>query len=332
MPFHLIDYSFTSNILLQDIARHFNPLRLYLPWHMEPPAYVSENPGVVCSYPPEYLMPRKEFKKMLGGCIERMKQNHDRSYMEIHKSGGLNALNEESEWRIRSLLMGKHASGTDSMDENSEKHHLILHLAEEMDSLLCDADRILNRLKNFPPLMGKSVESASDNKSLLEDLNGFSRESWLNDSHLDRIFDAWSALFGALIPNNEILVTSSLSIFERLMEHYDGLYPLRKAVSFLLPRLPLKNKSEPTNERQENTGTIVENIMRMIFLSAKDPETGIREIGRISGESNAIFSKRYSNHLLNCAISHLSQPEDEGKNQPWLNFFNNRTVLLVRQV
>ena len=67
---------------LKKIVSFLGPFKVCLPWFMSPPPFIDSVP-VEILYPPENLKPKDNFKAMLSEYRSWVKQNQDKTYMEI---------------------------------------------------------------------------------------------------------------------------------------------------------------------------------------------------------------------------------------------------------
>jgi hypothetical protein len=340
MTLHLLDFSFPAKPLMKNIIFHFKPVQIYIPWYMDPPDYIVNDPAMPYSYPPESLKPEERFGNILTECLNWVKQNNDKSHKEIIKSGYSNSSDDNSTWQIRQLLGDNIPSGSTFPEDNSVKWHLILHLAKEMETQLLEANRILHNLRHRPPLLDKSVETAVKTEYLLGDLYGFDQESTLNHTRLSRIIEAWFGLFGSLIPETAILLTSNSTIFNHILEQWKILLEdinisNLKSVSFRL--LPPLSNSDSEKQKDINRGDIIEEkleeIKNLIYSLGGAPLKNGEALDRLSMEYDTLLQEKSSPAFLQCTVKYLhpiSRDIDPQINT-YIKYFFGRTIILIEK-
>ncbi len=334
MTIHLLDYTFPSESFLKTVVFHFSPVRVYLPWYMDPPDFIMNNPGIICSYPSGDLKPEKSFKNILLECLAWLRQHHDKSLIEILKSGYRDNSGDDTIWEIRRLLGNNIRSGSTSPENRAVQWHLILHLAKEMEAQMSEANRILFNLRHRPPLLDKSVEKAIAAENLLEDLSGFNHESTLNDTRLTRIIEAWFGLFGSLIPENEIIFTGSTALYNHIVEQWNvisgetNIFSL-KGVSFRFPNLI----DSDLEGRIKNVEEKLENIKSLIYSVGTAPKNNLAGLERLCSEYDALVEEMGLPVFSRCTVNHLYSLPDEAAPgiKPFFTYLSGRTIMLIEE-
>ena len=169
MYIDLFPHSRLSEFIIIKIIPLLNPMRIYIPWFMDPPLFARDK-SIEVLYPPENMKPQKELNTVLSEYHRWAEQNHDRNYLEILKAVGDIEPLENTTWKIRQMITGSLQSYSGKSEEKTTRWHMLLHLAGELEEQRFEADNILAALKRKKPLLEGSIEKTIGVKSLFRDL------------------------------------------------------------------------------------------------------------------------------------------------------------------
>lgn len=225
VPVILFPHSYLPESGIKKILPFFGQLTICQPWFMERPIFVSETDDITSIRflnPPINLNPGECFKRLLSEYHGWIRNNQDKSSIELLKTCQGIEPTDNSTWEIRQALrrMGQHTSLPE--EDHSLRWHLILHLAQEIEDQRLEADRMLNALKEKnSPLKGTIEEGADDIWGLLEDLPPFESEPIMNEYNLRLILEAWFVLFEGCLKGNDFLVTFNKHVMAHVSELWE---------------------------------------------------------------------------------------------------------------
>ncbi|MDB9823063.1 hypothetical protein OAC89_05105 [Deltaproteobacteria bacterium] len=339
MPLHLFPHFHPPEPIIKKIVSFLGPIKMYLPWLMEPPGFIDDM-SIEISNPPKELKPHESLKAMLSEYRNWAKENRDMIYLGAVKSGRALEPADNTTWEIRRMLV----NSIQSLPERNEeiiRWHLLLHLAGEIEEQRLAADNMLKALKKKKSPLDGSIEKAIDIKSLLKDLPELGPSSVMNDLPLGQIFEAWFNLFGEFLKEKDLLITYNRQITDYISERWDALSISDNStnsptVGFSVPDLSHHAPGRQKQIQKEyNIDERLEEIKDLIMSMGKRPTHNITEINIISENLDKYFpwelsdgTMRYSlRHLY--PISHKSLPESDkiiGR------FFNHTIILAEEQV
>jgi hypothetical protein len=212
LPAILFPHTALPEPTVKKILSFFGPLTIFQPWFMERPGFGSgtneaNTVRVLC--PPEDLKPEKGFGARLSEYRHWIEQNSDRGYTEFMQVNQDNELTENTTWEIRQMIRRVGQKSSASQENPTIKWHLILHLAQDVEDQRLEADKALKGLKEKEVPLKGIVEESNDMESLLGDLPPFESEPMGGEYRLRQILEAWFALFGGYLEQNDLLVTCS---------------------------------------------------------------------------------------------------------------------------
>jgi hypothetical protein len=208
IPAVLFPYSHFSETEIKKIFTLFGPLRLFSPWYMKPPSLESinvERKIIDVKYPLKEMKPEEKFETLLMEYSRWMHDHQDKGYTEFLKTGLEIGPSENTTWGIRGML--RNMKGGDNTANDTLRWHLILHLAQDMENQRREADRILTSLKEKGILFKGIIDKANDVQNPVEDLPSFESDFFMSEQHLRHIFEAWFALFGVYLRENDLFLT-----------------------------------------------------------------------------------------------------------------------------
>ena len=187
-----------------------------------------------------------------------MKEHRDKSGAAFLKVSREMGPAEESSWEIRKALR-KEVSGFGRNVSNGSvqtgrqkpaespavKWHIILHLARDFEEDRREADSLLGKLKDRgSPL--EDLLGEEDVKNPLMDLNPFESDPHTTIYPMDLIIEAWFALFGGYLKEDELLLTLSRQIMAFTTELWDT--GVKEGSSDVSPENVLASQEKPSIE------------------------------------------------------------------------------------
>jgi len=297
---HLFPHSYLPEPAIRTLASLLGPVRVYLPWFMNPPGFFKDYELETIN-PPEDYKPGEDFKAILSGYRAWAQENHDRSLMETLKYSGRSSQNDSSTWDIRRLLKG----AAESVHGTKEgclplKHHLLLYLASEIEMRHFEIMDMIGKIKEKGPVLAGALHNPGEAGGVFADMDDIA-ETGIRDSITSQpLLDAWFGLFGGYIKENDILATCSLRVMDYISSQWDeGVADDKRrdshSISFSLPEI--------SSERYKEAG--ISKIRELILGFNKDPENYTSEIkGFVKVLENA-FSSKTSQELIKIKIRHF---------------------------
>jgi hypothetical protein len=200
----------------------FCPLRVFVPWRMEPAEVLSQDPPAACvetRHPPAELDPGASFGRAVADYRDWVRLHLDRSGLDLLKTSA-GPGEEDPLWEIRKKIREQGAPAKGRREAGAFRRHMVLHLAREIEEQRSDADRILDALKKTRSPLEGLTDDPEEIRSLFEDLPGFhwSPEAGRHDPM--PIVEAWLGLFGESLDPGDPLVT----LDRRFVDHLTGLW------------------------------------------------------------------------------------------------------------
>ncbi|MCF8061948.1 MAG: hypothetical protein K9M82_05480 [Deltaproteobacteria bacterium] len=205
---------------LGKILSLFHPLRVFLPWQMEPAEVLSQDPPAGCveiHHPPAELDPGASFRRAVADYRDWVRLHPDRS--DLLKTG-TGSSEEDPIWEIRRRIRERKIPAEEGGGGESFQWHMVLHLAREIEEQRTEADRILDALKETRSPLEGLTDDPGEIRSLFEDLPGFDWTPETGRYDAMPIIRAWVGLFGALLGPGDPLV----SLDRRFVDLLTGLW------------------------------------------------------------------------------------------------------------
>ena len=328
MATYLFTHSNPTESTIKKVISFFGPLKIFLPWYMEPPPFIDDVSMEVV-YPPDNLKPKDVFRNMLSEYRSWVKQNQDRSYTEIIKSDRVRNRGEDAIWEIRQMLVRGVGSIPDPEDENIIRWHLLLHLAGEIEEQQAAADRILRTLKEKRSPLEGSIEKALDINSLFGDLPGIDTESSLNDRNLIQVIDAWLGLFGGYLEKKGLLITLNSRIMDYISERWDDLsaddVSTKGTIMFNIPG--------PSCHTPGKIDEKIKKIIGLIIDLGNAPSENLKSLDTLNLELHDLFSMESSKDTLKCTLKYLYPVSDEAllNSERIFKYLSGKTLLLLEE-
>ena len=338
LPAALFPHSRLPESEIKKILPMFGPLRMFNPWFMKPPSLESinlENNTVDIKYPPMEMKPGDDFRALLLEFSHWIQYNQDKGYTEFLKAGQKAGLSENTTWEIRRMIRG--GKGEDGPSYETLRWHLILHLAQDMEDQRREADRMLASLKEKGILFNGIIEESDDVQNLVEDLPSFDSDFFVPKQHMMRIFEAWFALFGVYLRENDLLLTfdrHSMDYADELWKQpgnenpADGLWSLQ----FDFPdfsHLPFEdlNEMRRTSSGDETVGKWQDLLINL----GDDPIHSFPKLEKLTANLEKSYPCEKTKNTLKITIKYLPRfpdAEHHGSGSPFA-YLENRTLILV---
>jgi hypothetical protein len=325
---------------MKKLLSFFDHVTICRPWFLGEPDFAPlEDLAdlVTVLQPPENLKPGKDVKGVLAEYQTWMKYNRDKSYIDfIKRSQGLEQP-DESIWDIRGNLRQAERDQPSTMDRDTLRWHLVLHLAQEMEDQQLAAERALKDLNGGRALFEGIIEETADVAGLLEDLPQFQADFMLSRDQWKWIFEAWFGLFGGYLKGEECLVTFHEPVMNVISEWYEefrgaGAGPSARSLRFSLPDRAEDARRDLARTKggyfQDET---LPQLKSQIMNFLQNPARNFAETGQWINETANLFPEESSPGCLHFTMRYfpdLSGAERPGR-EPWLKIFFNRVMILV---
>lgn len=194
------------------------------PWFMKEPLPVLKRDEVSfidVLLPPVSLKPKEGFKGMFSEYLLWIRQNKDRGYAAFLSATQKPALSEDTQWEIRQMMrqMGEAMPG--SQENHALKWHLILHLARVFEENQMAADDILKHVKQQKSPLKEALGEEAQLQNMFEDLSQSETDLFVEEHHLQQVFEAWFGLFGEILPDHGILITLNRHVIDYVKKIFD---------------------------------------------------------------------------------------------------------------
>ena len=237
----LFPHSCLPEAEIKQILSFLGPLTICEPWHMERPLFLSEMEdykAVKILRPPENMNPGRGFLTLLREYRGWSKTHRDKGHRDFLKAVQGQASSEGSSWTIRQSLLDGRA--TSQEQDQLLKWHLLLHLSRDIDDSRQEIDSLLESLKQMGSPLAGSLEEDPENP--LSDLPHSPGESMFGADAMEQVLEAWMALFGDYLKNEDLLVTGNRQVLDYVLEKWeeageDSNEPAPGPISFPWPDL-----------------------------------------------------------------------------------------------
>ena len=338
LPTALFPYSRLPESEIKKILALFGPLRMFIPWFMEPPSLESINldsDTVDIKYPPEEMKPAENIKPFLLEYARWIQDNQDKGYTEFLKADQGARLSENTTWEIRRMIRG--GKGGDRLSYETLRWHLILHLAQDMEDQRREADRMLSSLKKKGILFKGTIEDSDNLQNLVEDLPSFESDFFVPEQHLKHIFEAWFALFGAYLRENDLLLTFN----RHFMEYADELWNQPgnenqideiSSLQFEFPdfsHLPLEDLYEI--KRTSSGDDRVRELKDLLLNFGDDPIHNLPKLENLTANLEKSYPCEKKENALKITIKYLPPSPNDGHHgsESPSAYLENRMIILV---
>ena len=330
----LFPHSYIHEPQLRKLLKIFDSLTVCLPWEMELPDFMTSDNSIKTLYPPADLKPPDKIQSLLSEYRKWMKQNLDKSYLEIirAKQG-----NESASWEIRKTLGSMMSETKQHLDNNNSlPWHMILHMAREIEEQSVEAEGLLNSLKRKSPLLDGSIESVDNLYGFLDDLPRFTPEAEFSEDNVSKIIDAWFGLFENNLRTTDILLTNSKPIVEYLCEKYSKFeqginIQNQQTIHFYVPLSPAETAESTITEK--TVPLTITHIKETILKISQDRGQSLPNLENYSDTSGDTETDITSEERLGMALTYFHSLPNMNllKTESYLKYFNNRIILLIKE-
>jgi hypothetical protein len=167
------------------------------------------------------LKPKEGFKGLLAEYLLWIRQNQDRGYAAFLNATQKTALSEETQWEIRQMMRHMGEAPPALQENHALKWHLILHLARAFEENLMAADDILKQVKQQKSPLEEALGEETKLHNTLEYLPQSETDLFLDEHHLQQVFEAWFGLFGESLPDHGILITLNRHVINYVKKIFD---------------------------------------------------------------------------------------------------------------
>ena len=338
LPATLFPYSHISESEIKKILPLFGPLHLFSPWFMEPPSLESMNLNsdtVDIKYPLNEMKPGEDFKLLLLEYTRWIQDNQDKGYTEFLRIGQEAGPSENTTWEIKQMI--RSGKGGDSSAYETLRWNLILHLAQDMENQRQEAERMLISLKEKGILFKGIIEESDDVQNLVEDLPSFESDFVVPEQHLRHIFEAWFALFGVYLREEDLLLTFN----RHLMDYADELWKQPgnesqvdgiSSLQFKFPdfsHLSLEDLYEI--RRASSADDTVRGLRDLLLSFGDDPIHNLPKLEKLTADLEKSFPCEKTKNFLKITVKHFPPFPDSRHHEsdsPSV-YLENRTLFLV---
>jgi hypothetical protein len=247
IPAMLFPHCFVDPHRLKGAIGLFGSLEICLPWEMELKAEAALDeaaPFIKLLRPPEPLKPGPEFGRRLAEYREWIRHRQDKSVLTFLSSLQGDDPSEEKSWEIRKRVRGGQVQPEKAFKDQSLKHHLVLHLAEEIEESLHTAESIIDVLKTSSSPLGGALDAEEEPPGLFDDLPSHRDQPLWQGYQWSQIVEAWFGLFGQHLTGEKILLTLDPNLADFLTERFEKAFvdasdlPFPEMITVPLPHLP----------------------------------------------------------------------------------------------
>jgi hypothetical protein len=320
---------------VKKILSFFGPLKIFQPWHMDRAVLSSEkdsSPLVEVLHPPPDLKPTGDFSRILEDLRTWMDINPDKGYRGFLSAGGLDSGSEDTTWAIRKALrQGRDPKGEAKLPPVL-KWHLVLHLAQQMEDDRGEAETMLGALREkHSPLKG-TVEAEGPG-NLFDDLPAFGKEPVMEENRLVQVYEAWFSLFGRLLREHELLITTN----QQIMAHISGAWQefgsgdediAEMGVAFRVPDLsPLSVEDLLKTKARAFDAPLLDEVSQAIMTVWEDPKNRMTWLKDRAEAIERAFPEGRGNGTLWITMVYLKP----GVGHKIWGKFSGKTLTLVSQ-
>ena len=242
LPFVLFPHCYITDKSLRKMLPIVERLTICQPWFMELPLSTlegDETPLIDILLPPDNMKPKEDFKQLLSEYQFWMGQNQDRGYAAFLSATRKATLSEDNSWEIKKMIRQTGQDTPVSQESPALKWHLILHLARAFEENLMAAEDILKQVKQQKSPLEEALGEEAQVQNMFDDLLQPETDLFVDEHHLQQVFEAWFGLFGELLPDHGILITLSRHVINYLKKIFDDKVTRlsREAAELVLPKI-----------------------------------------------------------------------------------------------
>jgi hypothetical protein len=201
------------------VLSFFGPLKICQPWYMDREVPFLKEGLIRVLRPPVEFRPSPDFDRLLAEYRTWIRTTHKKGFDAFTAFRHERLSPGEALWDIRGSLRSGQNSDAIPFQEKILKWNLMLHLAQEIEDQGREADRLLEDLRKRPSPLGDLLQEEVDAVHPLADLPLFDKE--FSRKSIDQVLEAWISLFEGQVEGNDLLVTFSGRIFDRLEERWE---------------------------------------------------------------------------------------------------------------
>ena len=219
-PIVLFPHTHVESGVLEHLIETFGSLTLCQPWFTEPMVlsdHFEKGTLKVC-FPPEVLKPKENFKGLLSEYQVWMMENRGGKYPTTVSTGQ----GGDETWAIRKAIRDAEKDADDPALRNTLKWHLLLHLARSLEGERETAQKLLKKATAAKSPLAEAMEKDEQIPDMFEDLPLSATYPYVNDRHLNLIFEAWFGLFGNQIEKDAELLTLDGQVMRYALDLFDG--------------------------------------------------------------------------------------------------------------
>ena len=327
---------------IMNILVLFGSMKIFRPWYMGKHPTLEEfadKKYINLIDPPETFRPREELKILLSEYYTWIGRNQDKSYMEILKRDQGQSSNEDATWEIRHLMRQMGQSAKAPEEDKIFNWHLILHLANEIETQSLEAKKLFRILKDREPLLDGSVEGVDPLVSPLSDLPNFTPETLFHKSQVIKIMDAWFGLFGEYLGDSEMFITIDHRILDHFIEMWDSISYNNKPITdylikFKIPDLSdyfIKEQDEKRSNKNEFDNLDV--LRSYISKLGEDPVVNLHDIEAWSNDFEPLTSSEFQSKFIDISLIKFPRMSEKDliKGYEFLEYFLGNTLILMEQ-
>ena len=217
-PKILFPHTQLESRLLERLIEIFGSVTLCQPWFTEPTVLSKEGGSLKVLFPPESLKPKDDFKRLLSEYQGWMMDNRGNKSPTAFSTGETG----DQTWAIRKAISDAEKDADDPGLKNTLKWHLVLHLARNLEEERESAQALLQRAAKAKSPLAEAIEKDEEIPDMFEDLPLSGTYPYVNDRHLNLIFDAWFGLFGNQIGKDAELLTLDRQVMRYALDLFDG--------------------------------------------------------------------------------------------------------------
>jgi hypothetical protein len=221
----LFPHCFIDQDRLKEAIGLFGSLEISLPWEMNlkaDPVHEEAAPFIKVLRPPEALKPGPGFGRRLAEYREWIRRHQDKSVLTFLSSLQGDDSSEEKSWEIRKGMQGGRGQAETSLEEQTLKHHLVLHLAAETEESLHTAESLIDVLKASGSPLSEALDAEEGRPGLFDDLPSLKERSLWQGHQWSQIVEAWFGLFQQHLTVRRILLTLDPRLTDFLKERFEN--------------------------------------------------------------------------------------------------------------
>lgn len=223
-PVILFPHSHIAYPDLRKILDLFGRLTICQPWFIDIPLPTAKTQDLSLVHtvrPPSHLKPKGDIKVLLSEYNLWIRHNQDKGYAASLRAAMETPTSEDTSWKIRQMISRMEESSSTSLEKDTLKWHLVLHLAWELEKNMVDVSETLKKVKQQKPPLEDALEKPASSHGLFDDLSQSEMYPFLDNHLLRQVFGAWLGLFGGYLQNDVLLITFDRHVMNCVMEIFE---------------------------------------------------------------------------------------------------------------